>query len=448
MFAPIAQAISKGFSSTQVLKHIAKKYPEYSNVINTSLAAGYTAEMILKKISGKEGKSKNSDQFLTEHEKTVRKDKENKKQDRVNALSALGAAGAVGAGLYGLSQMGRAGQAIRPSEIIQTQKPLGIPATQMRRGLPAPGQPAGATQAPTAPPMPTPPPVAPTAPPTPSPVQGKASDIINSLNIGSQVKNIATINTAKDTAAVIEQHMLTKEQKKFLKKNNINLEQVVGQYLQEVEAEENQPIEQQAQQEAAPQQPAQEAVPQEVAPPPEPPRKEMGSVVVTPNGEVGEIKAKDKAGVLVEVNGKAKRYTEDQLEGEDKDVVEAVQQILDIPEVDRSSIVSLFTYDPEDNAMYIQFHTGDTYKYLDVDPKKVYAVANKMGIPITKGKNIFGAWSPQDKKSLGATLIQEIMKDPKYAKPKHGQPENPNYRRLDTLYDYWTKLRKPPKRKK
>ena len=39
-----------------------------------------------------------------------------------------------------------------------------------------------------------------------------------------------------------------------------------------------------------------------------------------------------------------------------------------------------------------------------------------MGIPITQGKNIFGAWSPEDKKSLGATLIKEIINDPKYKK--------------------------------
>ena len=74
-------------------------------------------------------------------------------------------------------------------------------------------------------------------------------------------------------------------------------------------------------------------------------------------------------------------------------------------------------------------------------------ITNKLHIPITEGKNIFGAWSPEDKESLGAALFQEIISDPLYKKPKKGEPPNPNYVKLDTMYDYWKKLRKQPKRK-
>jgi hypothetical protein len=177
------------------------------------------------------------------------------------------------------------------------------------------------------------------------------------------------------------------------------------------------------------------------------PKIEKSSIVASPNG-IGEVKAiKDKS-ALIDIDGKLTKVDVDDLENEPEDTIETVQQLLKIPEVDRSSIVSLFTYDPNDKEMYIQFHNGETYKYLDVDPEKVFKVANKMGIPITQGKNIFGAWSPEDKKSLGATLIKEIINDPKYKKTKHGEEPNPNYRQLETLYDYWEKLRKKSKRKR
>jgi len=91
--------------------------------------------------------------------------------------------------------------------------------------------------------------------------------------------------------------------------------------------------------------------------------------------------------------------------------------------------------------MIVQFHNGEIYKYLDIDRNKIEILANKMGIPITEGENIFGAWSPEDKKSLGAAFYQQILKDPKYAKARKGEPSNPYWRKLETPYDYWEKLR-------
>lgn len=169
-------------------------------------------------------------------------------------------------------------------------------------------------------------------------------------------------------------------------------------------------------------------------------------IVASPQG-IGEVKEIRNGKALVEIDGKLHKIDVEDLEGEAEDVIQTVQDLLKIPEIDKSSIVSLFTYDPDERKMYIQFHTGDTYKYLDVDPEKVLTVANKMGIPVTQGKNIFGAWSPKDKKSLGATLIKEVINDPKYKKPNKGEPSNPNYIKLETLYDYWENLRKKPKRK-
>jgi hypothetical protein len=169
-------------------------------------------------------------------------------------------------------------------------------------------------------------------------------------------------------------------------------------------------------------------------------------LVITPHG-VGEIKHEGKKGIIAKVNGKDKSFFPNEIEKPSQDVIEAVSNILQIPEEDRSSNVALFTYDPDEEKMFIQYHNGESYKYLHVSREKMMRIANKLHIPITEGKNIFGAWSPEDKESLGAALFQEILSDPLYKKPKKGEPPNPNYVKLDTMYDYWKKLRKQPKRK-
>lgn len=165
------------------------------------------------------------------------------------------------------------------------------------------------------------------------------------------------------------------------------------------------------------------------------------TIVMTPEGPA-EIKHDGEAGKIVKTEKGQKSFAHDDIEKVPEDVIQAVSNILQIPEEDRSSNIALFMYNPQDSEMYFQFHDGSAYKYYGIDPEKVFRLANKMSIPITSGQNIFGAWSPDDKKSLGATFYQEVLKDPKYKKSKKGEPPNPNYVKLETLYDYWEKLRK------
>jgi hypothetical protein len=175
--------------------------------------------------------------------------------------------------------------------------------------------------------------------------------------------------------------------------------------------------------------------------------EELKDIVITPVG-AGELKHKGKSGVIAEVNGKQQSFNPDELTVPSDEATEFVKDLLKIPEEDRSSNVSLFTYDPDESKMYIQFHDGTSYKYMGMDPEIVRKIAEKEAVPITSGKNVFGEWSPDDKQSLGAALWAYVLKDPKYAKPKKGEPPNPNYVKLETLYDYWKSLRKQPKRKK
>ncbi len=148
MTAAVLRAISSGFNARQVLNFITRSHPQYAQRINGLMAAGYTADKILKHITDKEGKT-TEDQYLTESEKTDRQDAERKKRVAINTIAALGTAGAVGAGLYqALSP--QASGAIQPSQILPAQQAAqraqqpttinmqnrGLPNQQ--RGLPAP----------------------------------------------------------------------------------------------------------------------------------------------------------------------------------------------------------------------------------------------------------------------------------------------------------------------
>jgi hypothetical protein len=165
------------------------------------------------------------------------------------------------------------------------------------------------------------------------------------------------------------------------------------------------------------------------------------SFVVSPLGAAELVKETPNASVI-NVDSKLKKVPKGSLEAPSAQALQAVQDILQIPEIDRSSVVSLFTYDPDENKMYIQYHNGETYKYSNITPEEVEQVASKNNTPFTKGQNIYGAWSPEDKQSLGSALFKYVLSNPKYKKPKKGEQPNPNYVKLETLYDYWKKLRK------
>lgn len=250
------------------------------------------------------------------------------------------------------------------------------------------------------------------------------NEVVNNLGVKNQIDNLIKAGNSPEQAAHTLNAILKSDQKKWYGEKMRSgelppLQKLVENYIQENETDFK---------------PMEEKKSKPV---------EKGSQVLTPDGKIGNIESISGDNVLISEGGKKKQIKLEDIEEEPEDVIETVSKLLDIPEVDRSSVVSLFNYDPEDNEMFIQFHSGDTYKYFDVDPDKVFKVADKLGIPITKGKNVFGAWSPNDKKSLGAALIKEFIRDPKYGKENLGK----TYKRLDTLYDFWQKLRKQSKRK-
>lgn len=462
---PIFSALGAGYGADEILEYISKAIPKMAPNIMKAKKSGYGVQQILGFLSKT---------FDTENRKgmsTTERLAANKRSDSEMTKYGLKMAATAVAAPLAAGAVGSALQRALPTPLkgfpSQLTSQIGAMSPSVAPNIPGQNIPSSATMPPIAPAgnnvtQPSAPPInqqAPTIPQPPQPIQPqrdvkKSVDIIKSTGQEATVKNLIEgglpPSQIKDTLGVI----LGKKKLKELEKATGGIEQAIEDYASSMAQEQVEAPQEMAKDLNIPEMtselPTAEMMPEsnELVEKPIQEAKPIkkADTVATPQG-IGEIKEIRNGKAIVEVDGKLHKVDEDELETEPKDVIEEVQQLLKIPEVDRSSIVSLFTFDPEERKMYIQFHTGDTYKYLDVDPEKVMKIANKMGIPVTKGKNIFGAWSPEDKKSLGATLIKEIINDPKYKKSKKGEEPNKNYVQLETLYDYWQGLRKKPKKK-
>lgn len=488
-----------GYAAPQVIKFLSQNIPKLAPGIAAAQSQGFDAEQILKFL-GKHIKPKNkkaADENLNDYDKYLSnigiKTKAEREETRNNFLKGALGVGAGALGLYGtakqaqsLLNVARTGPNPLPQGPIMTG-PTALPAPQPPQTItnqPSPmppigprggsgiNQPVNVAKAPGLPPaktLPTPQVAQPPAPEpvTQGPVRPESGAILDNLGIRLKIEKMRHQGHEPNTIIQAAEKMIPKELR-----GQFPVKEVVSDYLSKpaetqlgklpegkginykglLEPFEDKPLRSEDYQN--------KSVPEiqrltglnypeakrlkegsEVKP------LDKGALVLTPNGKVSEVKAKSPTGLIVDEGGKGTKHQEEDLEQEPEDVIEIVNNILKIPEVDRSSVVSLFTYDPEDKQMIIQFHNGESFKYYGIEPEEVKEIAEKNGTPVTEGKNVFGAWSPEDKKSLGAALIQRVISNPKYKKPKKGEPPNPNYKKLDTLYDFYEKLRKKPKRK-
>ncbi len=510
----IRNALTQGYSYDNVMEFLLRRFPHARRQIETAIARGFSAEKIIKYLSG--GRNE-VNAPTTEHEKTLLSDKE--KQRNLAKKIGTGALIAGGAALAGTGFASRALQAgssilggalprdeerpvqqIPQKNIPQLQNPSSGPINPEPQVGPShvgptigqqvaqqASQPVGQSLQPNP------------SLPTPQAPQEDLGALLDQLGIRQKVDALRNNNPPEIISKVIASQ-LPRDQLKAIQDNKIPLDQIIGEYVKQTPQMPNmqQRINQgESSAQSTQKRPATieyikslhdaykkqnlkipfskviqsntdlseeesariakaftEKQNEEPTSPQsnveQPNRMEIGRTVSLPDGKTGTVEGIRQGIASIEADGKKyHRKEEDLIESpfSNEELINQVQDILNIPEIDRSSIVSLFNYDPVDKQIFIQFHNGTTTKYLDVDPEKVFRIANKMGIPVSEGKNIFGAWSPKDKKSLGATLIQEIIRDPKYKKSPPGQEPNPNYRNLETLYDYWELLRKKPKKK-
>lgn len=253
--ASIFTALAYGYPSRVILNRIAQHSPKLAQGIDTALAAGYTADMVLQRLdSGKSSGDKN-EEYMTDHEKAQKAHRENNKKAYLTAIGALGTAGAIAAGGYALATRNRA---VRPSAILPASQPqipppqgpitlqggrrppqLGLPG-RPRPGLPAP---TAGLPAPQQPIIPPPQPAQPRGnqqltPNTPQAQQFKQNvDLVHNLNEQTRFSNIVQQGHDPLTTAAILRQVIPKGKLAILEKSPGGLEQIVTDYLQYQQAQ-------------------------------------------------------------------------------------------------------------------------------------------------------------------------------------------------------------------
>lgn len=446
----IIDLIAKGYSAATILNRMAKQFPKYTKPINDALAAGFTANAVLKGLVNPKGKIGNAEEYLTTEEKIRKRDKERQSRaagrivsGAATAASLYGAARA--AGLAGLA--GAAGEKNPPMEggtiIDVTPEPQPIQPTKPQQAAP----------------------LEPMSPINPPPAL-KTSEIVPEPKIVPgylQTKVGQTFpELGKYTERLVREGQMPEQIYSKVKASKM-LGPVVNRYEGETGQSFIKEIERLKKEQEKPYS-TMEYIPKigermkalgkgemVKAKMPSLLESETGNMLknfVITNHGIGDVVKDLQGSKVVDIDGHKKKIDENDIETIDKSLAERVLDLLDIPEKDRSSQVSFFAYDPADNAAYIQYHTGDMYKYLNVTPEIIKNIAEKNAIPVTEGENIYGKWSPEDKASIGAAVNQYLKNDPAWKKSKKGEAPNPNYIRLVTGFDFYDKLRIKPKKRK
>jgi hypothetical protein len=414
MLTSILGAITSGYTAKTILKKLASANPKARPIIENALAYGYPAQRVLKKLLSPASDKTDDLEFYTEYEQ-MRKREKRKEAQRLAATgtAALTAVG-LGAGIMakGAQQAASAvanvtgGPAAstsltapseEPSAAVKT-KPLSAREDLLRRFEAVEGPKEEAQKA-------------------FEPVTVEMETPLKETKFETQFPHLPLA-----VKSLLEKGKTPEEVYENIKNKGI-LKGVVNAF----EQKHNVPYLKRIKEMAG------EMVPK-------------GSVVMTPFG-AGEVHKEHKDNLFVKVGDTLQKVNKNELEKPPEDAIEAITSYLNIPESERSSNIALVAMNPEDRQALVQFHNGEMYQYADLDPELIQLVIEKKVQPKTAGETIYGVWDPEDKESLGAAFYKYILSNPKYAKPRKGEPANPYYKKLGIGYDYWKKLRKVPKKR-
>lgn len=396
---PFSQASAAGYGAGQILSYLSNAAPSMKKKIDLAKQAGYAAENIVNFFSNQIDATDNRE---LKHSNRVSLEKQQKKNEFVKdiGMTAVKEAAAIGAATYGAKAVsGLFGKGNQGQPSIQNQN-VAKPSLEQKQ--------------------------------VPAPIEKKPIDsigLLDQLGVRKQVDAMMQSKNPLEVISSVVANGLSQEIRKKMKSGTIPpLDEIIKDYVSK-----------------SPEQTTDIEVEKSFTPMQE---AKLGNQVLTPDGHVGEVKGLDKNGVVVFRDGKAEKYSLEDLQEEPDQAKQIIEYLLQMPEEEKSSNVSMYLRDPSSNTIFIQYHDGEVYKYNDVSEEYIKKIAEKEAIPITEGENIFGKWSSGDKKSLGAAVSRYLLKDPKYARPKKGEPNNKNYTKLESYYDYWKKVRTTPKKPK
>ncbi len=461
----------------QLLASMAASYPHLVQRIKQAKSLGKDASDILKTFEGMSPKelkkldeqAQRSSNPLISASGYARENSAERFKEK--ALPIIGAVGAAGLGAMAIPKLAQAGMGLLGSGGGGSpQQPSPVPNQPASNIGPHPmanapvhttpahqANPAAAVGAVPQATQPLQPPAPQTQTPSEAPIPAKISSVIEELGLKDKVTALAQEGKSPEQIATQLSKDFTPDERRAWHKQSIkqkvSLPSVVKDYLTTPQGflregimpnGQTAPI--QTQKQPSLEQPSQKLDAAQKAPETQRAKPIKGDIAALPSGEVGEIKHLKNKEALIDDHGKTKKVSIKDLQHPGESVQKAAARLLEIPEIDKSSILSYWAYDKPSGELFVQFHNGESYKYLDVDQGTIDQIADALGIPKTEGENDFGAWSQEDKLSRGATMIQQIISNPKYKKTKKGDPANPNYRKLSKGYDYWSPLRSTHKK--
>lgn len=417
---PIVQAIALGYGEDEIIKYLSKTSPSLSKSIAKALGSGHSVSNILSFLS----KTMQDDEYDTGLSQEAGHKKVAERRERITK-ELLKTAASSGA-LYGAAQMVPGAIQSIAGAFKKNPSPPAAPAIGPTPMANAPVQP-DTSQIPKSQGN-----IQQTMPPQPqqalatqeqlqttsSPPEIDSGNILKEMGIEDQVKNLKSRGNDVQAITAAANAILKPHQKKWLE----------GKIKEGKAAPLNELIE-----DFIGKNPEQKAA--------TPPQLAQDDIVATPSGEVGTLKDLRKTEGLVEEGGKLHKVKINELQRPNETVVQTVSRLLEIPEIDKSALINYWSYDPEGKELFLMFHNGETYKYLDVPEELEEELLESSVSPKTKGENQFGAWAQEDPMSRGATFIQKLIAHSKYKKAKKGEAANPFYRKLRKGYDYWSKLR-------
>jgi len=438
---PISEGLSLGYTEDQILNFISQKYPAITKKIAKALKMGHEPKNILNFLAPffSQFQSNPSIKASSPQDAYRQQRRHDIEMNKKLVKDALITAGTIGGGALA----GRALQNVAP----RIGNAVGGLFKTPQQTAEAPVAEAMGAQA-QAPNIPIP-------PPAPKPiaeeeVYEKTKNLLRDLKISPKIFKLLDKNAPENIPAILDKLVSGDEKAMIEKETGLPFSESIQKFSKFVKKDidklSNKGIKQQF-----------EAFHGEIPNQPKIlPTKEAqkggteAKMVALPDGQVGTLLEERQGIGSVEMpDGKVRRLKSSDLELEPpevtQEVITAVQDLLKIPEVERSSVFNTTTYEPASKRMQIRFHNGETVEYDDVDEEVFNAITHGNRTATTKGGNIFGVFSPEDiEKSRGSTFHKEIRMNPKYAKSNEGK----TWRYLRKGYVYWKGLERETKKRK
>lgn len=441
----IFSALESGFTPDRILKYIKKIDPDLAIKVNTAMQGGHSIEQILSFIS-KNG-SKISKAFVPSKQGNIYQEARKSVHPALkNAGAFAGTALAGSAGAYALTRsIPQAAQQLIPEvaeaaagktpippapsipqvaksnlpstppqfakqagqELIESNRKaeIGRELIASRNVQPQPIQPQASQQPPSPSPIPQQ-----TVAPLPHPLQKQVSAM---LDAGNDVDSIAGALQSTQPRIVKEYEKATGQPIAEAVQN------FASQNMPEKPQEKALPFSSPIMEEGL------QAIEKTTTPIAEPTtipiKKEKGSTVALPNGDIGEIVDIRQGIATVNANGKEfRRKVEELIEPpmEQKDLAELYKDLVSGIEEktgeEVSRMVNWAGYDPKTNELAFVPHLGALYVYDNISPEDAAELTSILSTRKSTGENFIGAWKQGSKSPIGAAmykLIQKLQKE-------------------------------------